>query len=315
MFYNISFFITIVMFCWYIDICLKEKKERKKEADEIKRNHFLAEQFRRQITAEKVLAEKKLADINKRKEQYELRRKEIEYEKWKIENPNLGFVYVLKNDIAKGHVKIGFTEREEIQHRIKEINSGSGVIGKWQLVKYWHVDNARDCERFIHKTFKKERTQRDREFFEIEERKAVFLIQRMMDKRGYYVKGEYWKDGECKTNKQLEWTRVAETDDIIFYVNYNSIRKRDKKARMMLLLSYKTVQKNANYKYFSCVMHEEYDCEQETFNVLDYYWYSQNLGRGDIVDVNENIKAKPTLITRGTGSIREALFKIARSEK
>ena len=312
MFSNISFFITIVMFCWYIFICLKEKKERKKEADEIKRNHFLAEQFRRQITAEKVLAEKKLADINKRKEQYELRRKEIEYEKWKIENPNLGFVYVLKNDIAKGHVKIGFTEREEIQHRIKEINSGSGVIGKWQLVKYWHVDNARDCERFIHITFKKERTQRDREFFEIEERKAVFLIQRMMDKRGYYAQGEYWKDGECKTNKQIEWTRVSKNDDLNAYVDYSSIRKEGNKIKMKSMYSYNIIQKDANYRWFSIVMNNEYDSVKRTYRELSKVWHIENMGRGNIIYSAKEMK--DALETK-QGTMVEIFFNIACSKK
>lgn len=300
------------MFCWYIFICLKEKKERKKVADEIRRNHFLAEQFRRQITAEKVLAEKKLAEKNKRKEEYEIRRKELEYEKWKIENPNLGLVYVLKNDMAKGHVKIGFTEREEIQHRIKEINTGSGVIGKWQLVKYWYVDNARDCEKFIHITFKKERTQKDREFFEIEERKAVFLIQRMMDKRGYYVKGEYWKDGECKTNKQLEWTRASKNNDLIAYVDYNSIKKDGNKIKMKSMYSYNTIQKDTNYRWFSVVMNNEYDSVKRTYRELSKVWHTENMGRGNIVYSSNKIK-EPLETTPRT--FDEIFFNIACSKK
>ena len=159
-----------------------------------------------------LIEEKKITDaknraLNEIKEKNELirlakiaeqERKDKEYEEWKIANPKLGFIYVLKNDMAKGHVKIGFTNGKTSK-RIKEINSGTGVIGKWLLIKHWHVDDARDCEQRIHRKFSRERTQKNREFFEIEETKAVIMLQEFMDKRGYYIDRKYWKDGECKT--------------------------------------------------------------------------------------------------------------------
>ena len=150
---------------------------------------------------------KALNDYNEKREKEERirlakiaeqERKDKEYEEWKIANPKLGFIYVLKNDMAKGHVKIGFTNGETSK-RIKEINSGTCVIGKWSLIKHWHVDDARDCEKRIHRKFSRERTQKDREFFEIEEESVVLMMQEFMDKRGYYVDRKYWKDGECKT--------------------------------------------------------------------------------------------------------------------
>jgi len=165
-----------------------------------------------QVDEKTLIEEKKIEDaknkaLNEIKEKNELirlskiaeqERKDKEYEEWKIANPKLGFIYVLKNDMAKGHVKIGFTNGKTSK-RIKEINSGTGVIGKWSLIKHWHVDDARDCEQRIHKKFSRERTQKNREFFEIEETKAVIMLQEFMDKRGYYIDRKYWKDGECKT--------------------------------------------------------------------------------------------------------------------
>ena len=62
----------------------------------------------------------------------EKERKEREYEEWKIENPNLGFVYVLKNEMAKGHVKIGFTNGKTAK-RIKEILIVTDYGGKLNM--------------------------------------------------------------------------------------------------------------------------------------------------------------------------------------
>ena len=139
-------------------------------------------------------------EITKAKRQAEKERQRKELIEWQITHPNLGFVYILKNEMAKGHVKIGFTDRESTTQRIKEINSGTGVIGKWKLVKDWHVDNAMDCEGILHnhKEFKEIRTQKDREFFKINEEEAAIIIQEIMDKRGYYIGRKYWKDGKYR---------------------------------------------------------------------------------------------------------------------
>lgn len=141
--------------------------------------------------------EEEIIRVNRQAEKERQRKELIE---WQITHPNLGFVYILKNEMAKGHLKIGFTDRESTTQRIKEINSGTGVIGKWQLVKNWHVDNARDCESILHnhKELKGIRTQKDREFFEINEEEAVVIVQEIMDKRGYYIGRKYWKDGEYR---------------------------------------------------------------------------------------------------------------------
>ena len=92
--------------------------------------------------------------------------------------------------MAKGHVKIGFTNGDTAK-RIKEINSGTGVIGEWKLVKSWHVSNARNVEQFIHKKLKEIRTQNNREFFQIDENEAVLKIEEIMKSIGH-KEGKYW---------------------------------------------------------------------------------------------------------------------------
>ena len=179
---------------------IKEESKRKEETE--RRNQEIAEKERK-------AREYKVQEERKRKEETERRNQEIaekerkarEYAEWRISNPNLGYLYVLNNKVVSGHIKIGFTARDAIEERIKEINRGTGVIGKWQLAKKWHVDDAHECEKLVHKKFKEIRTQKDREFFKIELQDGIKLIQAMMDKRGFYINGEYWKDGKCKTNE------------------------------------------------------------------------------------------------------------------
>ena len=182
---------------------------RKKERDE---REYLAEIIRQKKQYEKEKTNRETREYEERDERQrkereyrsEIHRKKEQYEVWKIENPNLGYLYILNNKIVYGHIKIGFTTREAIQDRIKEINRGTGVIGKWKLAEKWYVDDARHCEKLVHKRFKEKRTQKDREFFEIDLKEARLLIHEMMDKRGYYIdKGgsyEYWKDGVIKYN-------------------------------------------------------------------------------------------------------------------
>ena len=197
-------FLDLIMLGLFVDFYekyqIKEERERKEETE--RRNQEIAEKERK-------AREYKVQEERKRKEETERRNQEIaekerkarEYAEWRISNPNLGYLYVLNNKVVSGHIKIGFTARDAIEERIKEINRGTGVIGKWQLAKKWHVDDAHECEKLVHKKFKEIRTQKDREFFKIELQDGIKLIQAMMDKRGFYINGEYWKDGECKTNE------------------------------------------------------------------------------------------------------------------
>ena len=197
-------FLDLIMLGLFADFYEKYqiKEERERKDEELRRNQEIAEKERK-AREYKVQEERKRKEEELRRNQEiaEKERKAREYAEWRISNPNLGYLYVLNNKVVSGHIKIGFTARDAIEERIKEINRGTGVIGKWQLAKKWHVDDAHECEKLVHKKFKEIRTQKDREFFKIELQDGIKLIQAMMDKRGFYINGEYWKDGKCKTNE------------------------------------------------------------------------------------------------------------------
>ena len=46
----------------------------------------------------------------------------------------MSYVYALINPAVPGRVKVGQTTREP-KERLKEINSGAGVAGRWKFVK------------------------------------------------------------------------------------------------------------------------------------------------------------------------------------
>ena len=185
------------------EINMKKERDEKEYLAEIIRQK---KQYEKEKTNKETRAYEERDERQRKEREYrsEINRQKEQYEAWKIANPNLGYLYILNNKIVYGYIKIGFTTREAIQDRIKEINRGAGVIGKWKLAEKWYVDDARHCEKIVHKRFKEKRTQKDREFFEIDLKEARLLIHEMMDKRGYYIdKGgsyEYWKDGVIKYN-------------------------------------------------------------------------------------------------------------------
>ena len=60
-------------------------------------------------------------------------------------------------------------------------------------------------------------------------------------------------------------------------------------------------------------VHNEYDCEEKTRRILDFYWYSENMKKGDIVYSEKNINDEGKSIS--TDSIGTDLFNIACSKK
>jgi hypothetical protein len=113
------------------------------------------------------------------------------------------------------------------------------------------------------------------------------------------------------TNVFSEWTKIAGNNawgDVV-YVDYGTIKKKGKKVKMWRLLDFKIVKKVGGYKYFSEAIYDEYDCEEETSRMLDVFWYSENNGKGDIVNSSKNIKNETQSIL--PMSINAATFKIA----
>ena len=87
------------------------------------------------------------------------------------------------------------------------------------------------------------------------------------------------------TSVFAEWTKVTVSSDrdMTVYVDYETIKKKSNKVKVLDLLDFKTVHKNKSYRYKSQLSLNEYDCEEETRRMLDFHWYSENMKKGNIV--------------------------------
>lgn len=94
------------------------------------------------------------------------------------QNNNTGIVYVLSNSAMPGLVKIGMTTRESIDARMKELYS-TGVPVPFDC-EYACEVKASDCakiEKALHKAFKPNRINDNREFFNIKPEQATAILE------------------------------------------------------------------------------------------------------------------------------------------
>lgn len=116
------------------------------------------------------------------------------------------------------------------------------------------------------------------------------------------------------TSVFAEWVAVgASSDGMTLYGDYGTIKRKGNKVKMWRLYDFKTFQKGENVKYLSMVTRDEYDCEEETSQMLDVYWYSSNMKSGEVVFSDSNIRVEPKSIV--PRSVNETLFNIACDKK
>ena len=61
-----------------------------------------------------------------------------------------GLVYILTNPCLDGWVKIGMTERDDIDSRLQELNAPSNLPLSYRCYAVYKVDNPLEVERRIH---------------------------------------------------------------------------------------------------------------------------------------------------------------------
>lgn len=91
---------------------------------------------------------------------------------------NQGIVYVLTNPVMPGLVKIGMTERNEIDMRLRELYT-TGVPVPFECAYACKVEKS-DCariERALHKAFEPDRINMNREFFKIKPDQAIAILE------------------------------------------------------------------------------------------------------------------------------------------
>lgn len=130
-----------------------------------------------------------------------------------------GLVYILTNPCLDGWVKIGMTERDDIERRLQELNSPTNIPLSYRCYAVYEVDNPLEVEKSIHgiidmvddSLHARERLDngriREREFFKISPEKAygifknIALLRNDIDKLKLYT----------PTSMQLQEQEVAES--------------------------------------------------------------------------------------------------------
>lgn len=86
------------------------------------------------------------------------------------------YVYVLSNEAMPGLVKIGMTERDDVQTRLAELYS-TGVPVPFYLEYACRVDDPCPVEEALHIAFSPQRVNSKREFFRIDPGQAIAILK------------------------------------------------------------------------------------------------------------------------------------------
>ncbi len=79
-----------------------------------------------------------------------------------------------------GMVKVGFTEKGEVQRRANELSSSSSVPLPFSIEHEVLVEDPRKFEALIHKKLKRFRVSPDREFFQIDVEEAIRDVDKVI---------------------------------------------------------------------------------------------------------------------------------------
>lgn len=102
-----------------------------------------------------------------------------------------GLVYILTNPSMPDWVKIGYTDNEDINQRLKELNSSTAVPLSFRAYATLTVTNPREIEQHVHALFDliddslhsieetKNGKKRVREFFQVSPSKAYSVLERV----------------------------------------------------------------------------------------------------------------------------------------
>jgi hypothetical protein len=115
------------------------------------------------------------------------------------------------------------------------------------------------------------------------------------------------------TSAMAEWEYLGSTsadNGFNIFTDLSSIRKTANGFRMWALFDYKTRQVSASGdKYLSNISLHEFDCKDEKTRILTFAWYSDNMGKGNVVFSNRDISTSWAYISPRT--VDEQLYKTA----
>jgi len=121
---------------------------------------------------------------------------------------NLDIVYILTNKGMPGLCKIGYTTRNDVQERAKELYT-TGVPYPFQIYYACQVYNGKKIEKTLHKLFNDQRVNDNREFFETEPEKVILALQLASPVDVTPKENEYLTNEEIKEIENIEKKRLS----------------------------------------------------------------------------------------------------------
>lgn len=107
-----------------------------------------------------------------------------------------------------------------------------------------------------------------------------------------------------------EWALVGDDIEqgVKTFVNKNNISKHGNMAKMWSAVDYESPRSADGKEQRSTISLDEYDCQNEQYRTLAFYWYSRHRGEGELV-YSETIPGKMLPVV--PNSVGETAWKIA----
>lgn len=121
---------------------------------------------------------------------------------------NLDIVYIFTNEAMPGLCKIGYTTRNDVKERAKELYT-TGVPYPFQIHYACQVSNGKNIESIIHKLFSEYRVNNNREFFEADPEKVKLALQLTNPTEITPQETEYLTTEEIKEIQYIEKKRLS----------------------------------------------------------------------------------------------------------
>ena len=132
-----------------------------------------------------------------------------------------GIVYILTNPCLEGWVKIGMTQRQDIEERLRELNSPANIPLSYRCYATYSVENPLEVEKRIHSIIDKIDGRlhaketlasgkiRQREFFKISPEKAYGIFKDIATLRGDIDQLRPY----APNNQEVEEQEIVESSD------------------------------------------------------------------------------------------------------
>jgi len=120
----------------------------------------------------------------------------------------LDIVYIFTNEGMPGLCKIGYTTRNDVKERAKELYT-TGVPYPFQIYYACQVNNGKKIEKILHKLFDEQRVNNNREFFETDPEKVILAIQLANPIDVTPRENEYLTTEEIKEIQDIEKKRLS----------------------------------------------------------------------------------------------------------